>query len=136
MTTQKLKSLAVVMTLAASALAAPPPIAHRQSPEFTITESSGKTTLLSSFKGKVVVIEFLFIKSPHCLRVAEMLNRLHTELGPLVFSRSPSPSPLLAPWSTVPRWVPWRTTSSSTIPLVIPPLTKWIATSAARATRS
>jgi peroxiredoxin len=85
MTTQTLKSIAAALAVAASVFAAPPPIVDRQSPEFTITESSGKTALLSSFKGKVVVIEFLFIKSPHCLRVAEMLNRLHTELGPRGF---------------------------------------------------
>ena len=36
---------------------------------------------LSSLKGKVVVLEFLFVKSEHCLRVAKTLNKLHGELG-------------------------------------------------------
>jgi len=57
----------------------------RKSPEFTIVEPSGKQTLLSSFKGKVVVIEFLFIQSPHCLRVAQTMNKLQNELGPRGF---------------------------------------------------
>ena len=57
----------------------------RKSPEYTISEPSGKTMLLSNFKGKVVVLEFFFVASQHCLRVAETLNRLQTELGPRGF---------------------------------------------------
>jgi peroxiredoxin len=54
----------------------------RTSPDFSINELSGKTTMLSSFKGKVVVLEFLFVRSQHCLRVAQVLNQLQQELGP------------------------------------------------------
>jgi hypothetical protein len=39
----------------------------------------------SGFKGKVVVLEFFFIKSGHCLRVAKTLNKLYRELGPRGF---------------------------------------------------
>lgn len=53
----------------------------RKSPEFTITKTSGEQVLLSSFKGKVVVIELMFIGSPHCLRLAEMLNKVQGDLG-------------------------------------------------------
>lgn len=53
----------------------------RKSPEFTITKPAGDQILLSSFKGKVVVIEFLFVGSPHCLTLAEMLNKLQGDLG-------------------------------------------------------
>ena len=81
MNMQKFTSLAVVLMLAASALAVPQAVVPRQSPEFTIHEPSGKTMLLSSFKGKVVVIEFLFLKSQHCVRVAQTLNQLNSELG-------------------------------------------------------
>jgi peroxiredoxin len=45
-------------------------------------DPSGKEKLLSSFNGKVVVIEFLLVKCPHCLRVAQTINKLHNELGP------------------------------------------------------
>lgn len=69
------------LVVAASSLAAPSTPVPRKSPEFTIDEPSGKTTMLSSFKGKVVVIEFLFLKSPHCMRVAQTLNKLQKELG-------------------------------------------------------
>ena len=37
--------------------------------------------MLSSFRGKVVVIEFLFLGSQHCMRVAMAMNRLYSELG-------------------------------------------------------
>jgi len=53
----------------------------RKSPELTITKTSGEQVLLSSFKGKVVVIEFMFVGSPHCLRLAEMLNKVQGDLG-------------------------------------------------------
>jgi peroxiredoxin len=53
----------------------------RKSPEFTITEPGGKTTMLSSFRGKVVVVEFLFLGSEHCMRVAMTMNKLNGELG-------------------------------------------------------
>ena len=79
MSRQKVTSMFLVMALATSVCALPTVL--RKSPEFTIADSSGKTTLLSSFKGKVVVMEFLFIKSPHCTRVATMLNKLNRELG-------------------------------------------------------
>jgi peroxiredoxin len=58
------------------------PALPRNSPEFRIDQPSGKTILLSSLKGKVVVLEFLFVKSQHCMRVARTLNQLQQELGP------------------------------------------------------
>jgi peroxiredoxin len=81
MSMQKIASLALILTLAASALAVPPTVVPRKAPEFTIHEPSGKTTLLSSFKGKVVLIEFLFVRSQHCLRVVQTMNKLNKELG-------------------------------------------------------
>jgi peroxiredoxin len=57
------------------------PTLPRNSPELSIDEPGGKTTMLSTFKGKVVVLEFLFVKSQHCVRVAQLLNQLQHELG-------------------------------------------------------
>jgi len=71
----------VVLALASSALAAGPSFVPRRSPEFIISEPSGKTTLLSTLKGRVVVVEFFFIQSDHCTRVARMLNKLNAEMG-------------------------------------------------------
>lgn len=66
-------------------MAIPPASLYRKSPDFMIVQPSGAQTLLSSFNGKVVVLEFLFIRSPHCLRVAQTLNKLQEELGPRGF---------------------------------------------------
>jgi peroxiredoxin len=75
----------VVLAIAASALVAPAAPLPRQSPEFSIVAPGGATILLSSLKGKVVVVEFLFVKSEHCLRVIRMLDKLRGELGPRGF---------------------------------------------------
>jgi peroxiredoxin len=68
------------LTLGVSTLIATTP-APRKSPEFSISEPSGKQMPLSSFKGKVVVIEFLLTNCPHCMRVAKMIAELQGELG-------------------------------------------------------
>jgi peroxiredoxin len=72
-------SIIALVTLASSTAAAPPVL--RQSPNLTINEPSGKIGQLSSYRGKVVVIEFFFIRSPKCLRLAQTMNKLHGELG-------------------------------------------------------
>lgn len=85
MSRQKITSIFLAMALVTSAFALPTVTVLRKSPEFSITDYSGKTTQLSSFKGKVVVMEFLFVKSQHCMRVAAVLNKLNNELGPSGF---------------------------------------------------
>jgi len=79
---QRLTSTVLAVVLAAgSPLAVGTTTVPRRSPEFTISVPAGKTTLLSSYKGKVVVVEFLFIASEHCMRVAQVLNKLNHDLG-------------------------------------------------------
>jgi peroxiredoxin len=80
MRVRKLVAILFFMTVAAASLVAQARL-PRKSPEFTISEPSGAQMLLSSLKGKVVVMEFLFVGSPHCLRLAEMLNKLQGDLG-------------------------------------------------------
>ncbi len=82
---RKISSFFLLIVLVTSVFALPTVTVLRKSPEFAIADSSGRTTQLSSFKGKVVVMEFLFAKSQHCMRVAAMLNKLNTELGPRGF---------------------------------------------------
>jgi peroxiredoxin len=72
-------SLVTLLALGFPAVAAPPIL--RDSPEFTIVDPSDKTTPLSSFKGQVVVIEFLLYRCPSCLRVAQTINKLHREMA-------------------------------------------------------
>src|SRR5260370_39654662 len=78
---RKLIPLAVSLALGVSALVATAPV-PRKSPEFTIVEPSGERTQLSSFKGKVVLIEFLLPNCPHCMRVSQTPPTLPKELGP------------------------------------------------------
>jgi peroxiredoxin len=72
-------SLAILLALCFPAIAASPVL--RDSPEFTIVDPSGNTTPLSSFKGQVVVIEFLLYRCPSCLRMAQTINKLHGEMA-------------------------------------------------------
>jgi peroxiredoxin len=85
MSKPKLISIVLVLFLATYALALPTVPVSRKSPELTISEPSGKSTLLSSYKGKVVVVEFFFIASEHCMHVAQVLNKLNRDLGPRGF---------------------------------------------------
>jgi peroxiredoxin len=79
---RKLTSALLGLMLFNAELVLPAAALPRTSPEFSINELTGKSTMLSSFKGKVVVLEFLFVRSQHCLRVARVLNQLQLELGP------------------------------------------------------
>ena len=82
---KRLTSIILALVLSSVSLgmsAAPLP---RKSPEFTIQEPSGKQILLSSFKGKVVMIEFLFLRSAKCLNLANTMNKLNAELRPRGF---------------------------------------------------
>ena len=81
MNRQKVTFSFFALLLIGSVSGSPATQAPRKSPNFSINEPSGKVTQLSSFTGKVVVMEFLFVRSEHCLRVAKMLNELHSELG-------------------------------------------------------
>jgi peroxiredoxin len=76
---QHIASVALLPTLGFPAAAAPPVL--RDSPEFIVVAPSGNATPLSSFKGEVVVIEFLLIRCPSCLRVAQTINKLYGEMG-------------------------------------------------------
>src|SRR5258708_16234536 len=78
----RMRYIASLVTLLALGFpAAPAPPILRASPDFTIVDPSGKTTPLSSFKGQVVVIEFLLYRCPSCLRVAQTINKLHREMA-------------------------------------------------------
>jgi thiol-disulfide isomerase/thioredoxin len=62
--------------------AAPVP---RPSKEFTVTTPQGQQILLSSEKGKVCVVQFLFTWCPHCQAFSQMLTQLNMEYGPRGF---------------------------------------------------
>jgi cytochrome oxidase Cu insertion factor (SCO1/SenC/PrrC family) len=74
-------SILLASTLALQA-AAPVP---RQSKEFTIMLPSGKQSLLSSYRGKVVMTAFMFTTCPHCQALSKVITKLQNELGPKGF---------------------------------------------------
>ena len=79
----RIAPVATLLAFAASAFALPP--IPRKAPELTIVEPSGKQTLLSSYKGKVIVIEFLYTTCPHCQAASQVITKLQRELGPRGF---------------------------------------------------
>ena len=76
-----MRILATVLAFGIMALAAAPPVIKKAA-EFTITEPSGKQLLLSSFKGNVVVLTFIYTTCPHCQDESRMLTKLYREMGP------------------------------------------------------
>jgi len=68
------------LALAASWLVAAAPV-PRQAPAFAFADTDGKQVQLASFKGKVVAVELLLTRCPHCWRVAQTLGKLQRDLG-------------------------------------------------------
>ncbi|MGQ9918308.1 MAG: peroxiredoxin family protein [Bryobacteraceae bacterium] len=50
-------------------------------PELTIILNSGERLLLSRFRGKVVVLEFLLTTCPHCQSCSAIMQKLYSQLG-------------------------------------------------------
>jgi len=73
-----------ILLLSASAAFATDPL-PRKSPEFTITEAPGKEALLSSYRGKVIVLGFIFTTCPHCQVFSAAVERIYKDLGPRGF---------------------------------------------------
>src|SRR5271155_3373963 len=69
----------IAVCLGATALGGQP--AHRKAAEFTIALPSGKGLQLSSYRGKVVLVQFLYTTCPHCRDAARLYGKLQAELG-------------------------------------------------------
>ena len=54
-------------------------MAPRPSPEFAILKPAGGQLLLSHYRGKIVVVEFLLTTCPHCQEEAKLLDKLCDE---------------------------------------------------------
>jgi thiol-disulfide isomerase/thioredoxin len=80
----------ITCVLGAAAIVWAIPPMPRKSPEFTILEPSltggpDKLSLLSSHRGKVILLAFIHTTCPHCQAYSELLTKLHKELGPRGF---------------------------------------------------
>jgi thiol-disulfide isomerase/thioredoxin len=73
-------ALLAVSTVGA-VFAATPPAVPRKAPEFVIQMPDGKQTLLSSYRGKTVVLAFMFTTCAHCQKAAPQLAHLQDEYG-------------------------------------------------------
>lgn len=74
-----ISSLTLGVCLLPAALAQP--AAPRPANDFRLVEPSGKTLKLSDYRGKVVVLQFLYTTCPHCQATARMFSGLENELG-------------------------------------------------------
>jgi cytochrome oxidase Cu insertion factor (SCO1/SenC/PrrC family) len=73
------RSLAAALIVSVAAL--PAAQVPRQSPEYAFTLGNGQQALLSKYKGKVVVLEFLLTTCPACQETSRILSKLNSELG-------------------------------------------------------
>jgi hypothetical protein len=90
-----MRTLTAAALLAAFAMPVPavmPPL-PRKSPEFTIVQPSGKQTLLSSYRGKVVVLGWIHTTCVYCQAFSATLVRIQKDLGPKGFQ------PLAVAWN-------------------------------------
>ncbi len=81
-----MRSLALttaLLTLGATAFAAAP--IPRPAAPLDIVDSTGKHFVLSNYKGKVVVVQFLLTTCPHCQAFSQLLDKLQAEYGPKGF---------------------------------------------------
>lgn len=74
-----MRRLPAFLLLAALALAGPP--LPRKSPDFKIVEPSGKQTMLSSYRGKVILLGFFATWCSHCQDTAKIFAGLQQAFG-------------------------------------------------------
>lgn len=78
---QKSISAIIIFILAAYSLAVSAKPTPRNAPELSFFDHSGKPISLANFRGKVIALEFLFVGSLHCARVAQTLNKLNIDFS-------------------------------------------------------
>jgi peroxiredoxin len=55
------------------------PVVPRKAPEFVFNMVGGQQQLLSMYKGKTIVLAFMFTTCPHCQKTAQVLTTVQTE---------------------------------------------------------
>jgi peroxiredoxin len=58
------------------------PLLPRPAPEFMVKYADGNQVPLSSFKGKVVALTFIFTTCIHCQHASQTFSKLYNEYGP------------------------------------------------------
>src|SRR5260370_12045933 len=80
----RLMRTATLLMSAVLLQAAVPPV-PRHSPEFVIHFPDGSQSLLSSYRGKVVALLFVYTTCVHCQHTSQDFTKLHAEYGPRGF---------------------------------------------------
>ena len=80
---RSLKTIVLAVCLGASVFPAPP--VNRPAADFTVVDSSGKPHSVAGYRGKVVLIQFLYTTCSHCQATARMYEKLAAELSPRGF---------------------------------------------------
>lgn len=80
-----LVSIASILLVAASLMAADPTPPGRKAPELAFTVPGQGQKLLSQYRGKVVALEFVFTTCPHCQAASKVMSRFQREYGPQGF---------------------------------------------------
>src|SRR5258708_5714916 len=82
---RRMRKLFLVMSLATSIFAAgaqaPAVSAHvpRKSGEFVFQMTNGPEKLLTSYRGKTIVMALMYTTCPHCQKTAGVLSKVQTE---------------------------------------------------------
>jgi thiol-disulfide isomerase/thioredoxin len=75
---------AVALSAGSQMLPAKAPV-PRPAKEFICSDAAGKKIALSSYKGKVLVVQFLSTTCSHCQAFSQLLTKLQAEYGPKGF---------------------------------------------------
>src|SRR5579884_667864 len=86
-----IRAIASTLVLASCLFAIPP--VPRKAPDFTFDLPNGQKISLSSYKGKVVLLDFVFTTCPHCQHSCSIINQLYAQYGPQGFQ------PLAVAWN-------------------------------------
>lgn len=73
--------LVAALAVASTGIPASAAEVGKPSPEFAIRFNDGSQKLLSSYRGKVVCIEFLHTTCPHCQHASQVFSKLYAEYG-------------------------------------------------------
>jgi len=75
-----LKNVLIALLTGGLAVMAQGPV-PRPAPELKIVEASGQTTMLSSYRGRVVLLAFISTQCPHCQRASVVFEQLSHEFS-------------------------------------------------------
>jgi len=85
MKTMKARSISLGIGLAFALASLQGADIPRKAPELAVQMTDGQQLLLSQFRGKVVMIDFVHTTCPHCQNASSIVERLYKEYGPRGF---------------------------------------------------